>query len=477
MDFLLAFGHDSEVRGSGVIIVTKNQNDLAGSAPADKSGGRPSGFLADEGAFDRRTLWRLGSWGAGSVGAVIVALLAHNFGAGLRHQQIAATDLARQSQRLQSIAKENENEISRISSAIDTLNGDRDRLFARVTVLEQGLDSVTGSISPNAAQNGPRMASSQKEAALGSPPTATPLLQQPDKALAGLMPPLASARAETAAAKPSPADTAAADSSSANTLSAKAPSTISPSANSSSTPAPLATNSSAATATPVTPQAASQPSTAAQDMPATRSGGPDETAAVTPAKPGPKKDGKPHKSKNAESKTAPIVVASIPATVDALQAPSLPAPRPVAHTDFGVDLGSARSIKGLRALWRSVLKSEAKELTSLHPIIVLKERNNGGSAQMRLVAGPLADAAAAAKICAVLSENGRTCETAVFDGQRLAMNEDGKESGAAVTTKKPRSAHTSRHRHSRRSAHAEEPAPPPPPPPPKPSPFSSFFSH
>jgi hypothetical protein len=76
----------------------------------------------------------------------------------------------------------------------------------------------------------------------------------------------------------------------------------------------------------------------------------------------------------------------------------------------------------------------------------------------------------------VLSENGRVCETAVFDGQRLAMKEDTKANDLAVTAKKPRS-HT-RHRHSRRAARIEEPAPPPPapPPPPKPSTFSSFFS-
>ncbi|WP_041358896.1 hypothetical protein [Nitrobacter hamburgensis] len=456
--------------------MAKNQNDLAGSAPADKSGGRPSGFLADEGAFDRRTLWRLGSWGAGSVGAVIVALLAHNSGAGLRHEQTA--DLARQSQQIQSIAKANENETRRLSSAIDTLNRDRDRLFARVTVLEQGLDSVTGSISQNAAQPGPRRPSSHNEVALGSPPAAAPLLPQPDKALpapAGLTPPLASAAAETAAAKLSPAAPSPAKSLSANT-----PSKTSPSANSSSTPALPETNSPAAAATPVTPKAASQPATAAQDSPATRTGGPDETAAITPAKSEPRKNRELHKSKDAGSKAAQIVTASIPAIADARQAPPLPAHIPVAHTDFGVDLGSASSIKGLRALWRSVLKSEAKELTSLHPIIVLKGRSKGGGVQMRLVAGPLADAAAAAKICAVLSENGRACETAVFDGQHLAMNEDGKESGAAATTKKPRPAHTSsRHRHNpRSSARTEEPAPPPPPPPPpKPSPFGSFFSH
>ena len=44
--------------------------------------------------------------------------------------------------------------------------------------------------------------------------------------------------------------------------------------------------------------------------------------------------------------------------------------------------------------------------------------------QLRLVAGPLSDAAAAAKICAGLIENERPCETTVFDGQRLAMKGD-----------------------------------------------------
>jgi hypothetical protein len=41
---------------------------------------------------------------------------------------------------------------------------------------------------------------------------------------------------------------------------------------------------------------------------------------------------------------------------------------------------------------------------------------------LRLVAGPLRDAAAAAKICAVMNENKRGCETTIFDGQRLVMD-------------------------------------------------------
>ena len=62
-----------------------------------------------------------------------------------------------------------------------------------------------------------------------------------------------------------------------------------------------------------------------------------------------------------------------------------------------------------------------KTLAALRPIIVVKERANGLGMQLRLVVGPFNDAAAAAKICASLSESGRPCETSVFDGQRLAF--------------------------------------------------------
>src|ERR1700730_16607726 len=89
-------------------------------------------------------------------------------------------------------------------------------------------------------------------------------------------------------------------------------------------------------------------------------------------------------------------------------------------TEFAGDIGSANSIGGLRALWRGLAKSNP-ELVELHPIIMMKESATGLGMQLRLAAGPLTDAAAAAKICAALIESQRTCETTVFDGQRLAM--------------------------------------------------------
>src|SRR5262249_31007477 len=117
----------------------------------------------------------------------------------------------------------------------------------------------------------------------------------------------------------------------------------------------------------------------------------------------------------------PEVVASAPAA-GAEAAAEIPLPR-VQRTEFGVDVGGANSVAGLRALWRGLLKSNSNApLAELRPIIVIKEGSGGFGMQLRLVAGPLRDAAAAAKICAVMTENKRACETTVFDGQRLAMD-------------------------------------------------------
>jgi hypothetical protein len=100
------------------------------------------GLLAEEDELDRRALWRIGSWGVGATGAVILAVMANQSSLGLKRDQLAAADLSRQAQQIQSVARETQSEARRLASAIDTLNGDRDRLYSRVTSLEQGLDPL-----------------------------------------------------------------------------------------------------------------------------------------------------------------------------------------------------------------------------------------------------------------------------------------------------------------------------------------------
>src|SRR5437016_11656801 len=138
----------------------------------------------------------------------------------------------------------------------------------------------------------------------------------------------------------------------------------------------------------------------------------------------------------------------------------------VQRTEFGIDLGGANSVDGLRALWRGMLKYRSNKVwADLRPIIVVKERGGGLGMQLRLVAGPITDAAAAAKVCATLIESNRACETAVFDGQRLSLN-DRSPSAAPATSPNNRpaapSTRSSRKRGNATGVKIEEPEKPPP---------------
>jgi hypothetical protein len=372
--------------------MAKNTDHLARSFEIENTGGLLTGFLAEDDDLDRGSLWRLGSWGAASVGAVIVALLANQSSIGLRHDQVAAADLGRQSQQIQSLAKESQNETRRLASAIDTLNGDRDRLYSRVTVLEQGLDSVTGAIAR------------QNSAAVSAQPV-----------------PASSATAEPQPAPQSPAAAPAA-SPVATTLAATAEKPRAEASVPQQAPATVPPAGQAASNPPAAPSSA--PLMASKSIMA-----PPDTAAGKLIEPEP-----------VVTPPKPEVVVSAPpwdnAEADASQ-PAAPQ-QEVQRTEFGVDVGGANSLNGLRALWRGLLKSKSNAaLTTLRPIIVVKEGNTGLGLQLRLVAGPLGDAAAAAKICAALIEGQRTCETAVFDGQRLAMKADDPAASPKPAAAKP----------------------------------------
>jgi hypothetical protein len=371
--------------------MAKDSDHLAGSFDTENTGGFLTGFLAEEDNFDRRTLWRLGSWSVAAVGAVVVAVMSNQSSIGLRRDQVAGTDLARQSQQIQSVAKESQNEARRLSSAIETLNGDRDRLYSRVTVLEQGLESVTGAI----ARQSPAAASPQvpATASASTEPQSTP--QNPVAA------PVVSPVAATVPA--TPAEKPAVDAATARN----------------SGPAAVAQGPPNSPATPTAmPLMASKSILAPPDAVAGKLIKPETAANAVTASP------------------MPEVVAPPASADDAERDPPWAASSKVAvqRTEFGVDVGGANSLGGLRALWRGLKSNTA--LAALRPIIVVKESNTGLGMQLRLVAGPLADAAAAAKICAALLESQRPCETTVFDGQRLAMKAE--EPPASVKPAPPR---------------------------------------
>ena len=431
--------------------MAKKPDNLAGSFETENTGGLWSGFLAEEDEFDRRALWRLGSWGVGAVGAVILAVLANQSSIGWHQEQLAAADLTRYAQQMQAVARDSQNETRRLTSSIDTLSGDRDRLYSRVTTLELGLDSVTGAITKQGAATLPpapatSAVTTEPQAAVAVPavaPVTTTHAGATDKPAAAekpLAPMVAEANPANVSTvtKTSPkidsarTDVSKTDVSKTDILKTDSPKPESPKTEGSkvdSAKVDSAKSDGPKTDLPKTDlpkidiakidPAKTPDATPSTPLVATKSimAPPDPSAAklIEPSQP------------PSVITAAPMseVVAAAPSADDA-EADEAPAPKvALQRTEFGVDLGSANSLPGLRALWRGLLKSKSNaSLTALRPIVVLKEGNNGLGMQLRLVAGPLNDAGAAARICAILAENHHSCDTAIFDGQRLSMRTD-----------------------------------------------------
>ncbi len=399
--------------------MAKKRDEMVDGLIADEAEGWLANLLAEEEPYDRKMLWQLGSWAAAALGALAFAFMTAQTVSVTRSDLAAASELARQNQQIAQAATERETEARRLVAAIDTLNADRDRLYARVTGLEQNLDSVTSSIkqtrtlvAPAPLPTAPAIGSPPESAAPQPLPTVSSLPAVPSAPQAGAdQSKDASKDSGKTAAKPAAGSDKDAPSSKASPIT----SAKQPAAEASKPEAKV----DAAKTEPAKSEAAK---TEAAKIGPTK---PEPVKADT-AKPEPAKSVEAEKSADAQQATtvteqtaapSPIVTAAIPpaATNDADTVKEVP----VAKTEFGVDLGTASSIEGLRALWRAVQSSNKKLMAPLRPVIAIKERSGLGM-QLRLVAGPLTDAAAAARICAALSENDRPCETAFFDGQRLA---------------------------------------------------------
>ena len=125
-----------------------------------------------------------------------------------------------------------------------------------------------------------------------------------------------------------------------------------------------------------------------------------------------------------ERPVAPAAAPANPTLAVAPPAQALAASRAVdsiaTRTEFAVDLGGDTSVEALRALW-ATMRGNHPALANLKPLVSIRDGAKPGVVELRLVAGPLANAAAAARICALLAINHVACQTAVSDGQRLAL--------------------------------------------------------
>lgn len=92
------------------------------------------------------------------------------------------------------------------------------------------------------------------------------------------------------------------------------------------------------------------------------------------------------------------------------------------RTEFALDLGTEPNMEALRGRWNSLRNAHGSVLGNLRPLVTVREGMRSGGVELRLIAGPLGNANDATRLCASLQTKGVPCRTAVFDGQRLALN-------------------------------------------------------
>jgi hypothetical protein len=110
-----------------------------------------------------------------------------------------------------------------------------------------------------------------------------------------------------------------------------------------------------------------------------------------------------------------------PSESEAQAVPGNAPPNPVTKRQFGLDLGGAPSEDALRALWTTALRRHAALIQNLRPVVLTREHPRGGGVEYRLIAGPIANAAKAARFCAAITGTGGVCQPAMYEGQKLAI--------------------------------------------------------
>jgi hypothetical protein len=269
---------------------------------------------SDSSPIDMRSLTFLGLWGGAAAAGLLVVAFATHTDSGQRRLAMAFGGGAAQvavAEERRATTRDAEIESRRLADQLRNLAEDRDRLLARMTVLERNYEDVTGSIG--------RLANPPKPA----------------------LPELSPQPVPQVAVAPPPADIA---------------------------------------------PAASVPAVSQQ-----------RSTAPAPAQPAP-------------PAVAPQAAIAVPEPAEGLSA----------RTEFGVDLGGAPNVASLRNAWDRIRRIHGLQLEGLRPVIGIRD-GRAGQVELRLVVGPIGNAAAAAKLCATLASAGLSCQPTTFDGQRLAL--------------------------------------------------------
>ena len=120
-------------------------------------------------------------------------------------------------------------------------------------------------------------------------------------------------------------------------------------------------------------------------------------------------------SENDPARLPPVRVATASANKPVTESPE------PANDEFGIDLGGASSLEVLRIHWATLKANYGPLLEGLHPVATQHTKRATG-VTYRLVAGPLPDAAEAARLCARFPVLRTGCHPAKFIGAQLAAH-------------------------------------------------------
>jgi hypothetical protein len=103
-----------------------------------------------------------------------------------------------------------------------------------------------------------------------------------------------------------------------------------------------------------------------------------------------------------------------------------------AAAGLGVDVGGATNFEGLRTLWSSTKHNLPPLPDELYPVVGVRE-NSKGSADLRLIIGPITGPEVALRLCSKLAAAHHYCQPAAFLGQRLSLVEPAPKAHPATT--------------------------------------------
>lgn len=274
----------------------------------------------------------------------------------------------------------------RLETQIQVLAADRDRLASRVAMLERNFDDITGSVKQIATTRITPAVKDGKEAA--KEPAREP------SAPAGQEAGKEAGKEASKDAEPPP------------------------------TPAPVATMPAPLPANDNTPARPAPPPPSVAESPSPAPAAPPVRLSALPAIKGTGKETGPappdqrSHDQGKDGRKDVVIRQPLPEPAAAAGEPSEALP---ARLDFGIDLGGASTIEGLRALWASTKAAHAPLLDNLQPAAILRPTGKNGAPQLRLMAGPFADAGAAAAVCRAFAPGRGACRPFAFDGQKLPL--------------------------------------------------------